>query len=52
MSLGVGFRISHAQARLFLLSAYLPVELSATSSVTCLPVCHHGSLPDINELNL
>lgn len=54
VSLGVGFRVSNAQARcsvsLFLLSADLDSELSATFTAHCLPACHHAS--HNNELNL
>jgi hypothetical protein len=48
MSLWVSFEASEAQARpqchsLFLLSADPNIELSATSPVPCLPVCHCAS---------
>ena len=56
VSLGVGFVISEAQSRssdsLFLFSADLDIELSATSPAACLPVCRHASRCDDNEPNL
>jgi hypothetical protein len=56
VSFGVDFEVSNAQARLsvslFLLPADLGVEREATSSVPCLPTCHHASCHDNNEVNL
>ena len=51
----MGFEVSEAQVRLtgflFLLPAYLEVELSATSLVPYLPAWYHASHYDDNELN-
>lgn len=54
--LGVGFETPRAQARLsgslFLVPENPDIELSATSSVPCLPECHYASHNNDNEMNL
>lgn len=56
MSLGVGFKVSDAQARpnvtlSLLFPASTDTELLANSPALCLPVCHHASWTDKNGLN-
>jgi hypothetical protein len=57
VSPGLGFEISEAQARphgslSLLLTANPDVELSATLTIPCLPVCHHAFCHDDDGLDL